>query len=313
MRTNAPMGDKYFQKERAMRKYLEEFMAECEYPCDAARELLAAFDKLNSACRDDFFALVSEYEHSYDVDYLAALDSIRELSYRADIHEYTGALLLFLCYTRALRRYYREAHISDSIFLDSMLDLRYKLDECLCVYGIAGSFVAKWFAGFFKLERFALGRLQFEIIPFGAEYDIAGIHLTPETKVINVHIPRTGERLDHGRVLASYAMARDFYRPMLGDNVAFVCTSWLLFPRHREILNDGSNLLLFMNDYEIISSGEYNGYGEVWRLFDRMYDGDVDHLPMDSSLRRAYAELIRNGEKTGWGRGLLILEKDKPR
>ena len=67
-----------------------------------------------------------------------------------------------------------------------------------------------------------------------------------------------------------------------------------------------------MNDYEIISSGEYNGYGEVWRLFDRMYDGDVDHLPMDSSLRRAYAELIRNGEKTGWGRGLLILEKGKP-
>lgn len=295
-------------RECAMRKYLLEFMAECDYPAKATADILSAFDKLTSACHDELFALVAEYEDSFDIDYIAALDSMRELSLCADIHEYTGALILFLCYTRALRKYYRKAGLPDSIFLDSMLDLRYKLDECLCVYGVAGSFVAKWFEGFFKLERFALGRLQFEIIPFGGEYDLRGVHLMPDSCVLNVHIPRTGERLDHDSVLESYRLAADFYRPVLGDKISFVCSSWLLFPRHKEMLKEGSNLRLFIDDYEIIASGEYANYGEVWRLFDTMYDGNVDNLPADTSLRRAYADLIRNGEKTGWGRGLFILE-----
>ena len=281
-------------------------MAECDYPKEATADILSAFDKLYAFCHDELFALVTEYDRSYDIDYLAALDSMKELSLRAGIHEYTGALLLFLCYTRALRVYYREAGISEKIFLDSMLDLRYKLDECLCVYGIAGSFVAKWFPGFFKLERFAFGRLQFEIIPFGAEYDLHGVHLTPESRVLNVHIPRTGERLDRESVVESYKLAADFYRHSLGDVIVFTCSSWLLFPRHKQMLKKGSNLELFMSDYEIISSGEYASYGEVWRLFDTMYDGNVDHLPTDTSLRRAYADLIRRGEKTGWGRGLFI-------
>ena len=289
-----------------MRKYLEEFMAECEYPAVASRDLLTAFDMLDAECHDELFLLISEYGQSYDIDYLAALDSMKELSVRAKIHEYTGALLLFLCYTRALREYYREAGIPDYIFRDSVLDLRYKLDECLCVYGVAGSFVAKWFSGFFRLERFALGRLQFEIVSFGADHTVDGIAITPDTRVLNVHIPRTQERLDHASVLESYRLAADFYRPILGDKIAFVCSSWLLFPRHREMLREGANLLEFMNDYDVYASGEYQGYGEVWRLFDRAYDGDVSHLPDNTSLRRAYVGLIERGEKTGWGKGVFI-------
>ena len=44
--------------------------------------------------------------------------------------------------------------------------------------------------------------------------------------------------------------------------------------------------------------------GEV-KIFDKNYDGDITHLPSDSSLRRAYVELIKQGEKTGWGKGLF--------
>ena len=66
-----------------------------------------------------------------------------------------------------------------------------------------------------------------------------------------------------------------------------------------------------MNDYDIVSSGEYSNYNEVWRLFDKNYDGDPSHLPTDSSLRRAYAELISRGERTGWGKGVFAFKTMK--
>lgn len=291
-----------------MREYLKGIMLECEYPDEAVEYLLSSFDKLWEKCPDELIRLIAEYEESHDIDYTSAMDKMRELSALAEVNCYTGDLLLFLCYTRALRRYYRQEGIADSIFLDTVLDLRYKLDECKCVHGVYGSFVAKWFVGFFKLERFALGRLQFEIVTLGNDYELDGVLLKAETRALNVHIPRTGTRLDHTDVLESYRLARDFYRNRLGDKILFTCSSWLLFPRHRKMLPADSNIIRFMNDYTIVSSGEYRDYSETWRLFDVAYDGNVDNLPKDSLLRRAYVELIRRGEPIGWGKGIFLFK-----
>ena len=288
-----------------MREYLQSFLSECEYPAEAITELMSSYGKVISHSKSDFEALISEYENSYNIDYESAMEKMREISKASGIHEYTGDLILFLAYTRGLKGYYKKQGIADEIYRNTVLDLRYKLDECILVKGVCGSFVAKWFVGFFKLERFALGRLQFEIIDFGAEYERDGLLLKPNSKVLNVHIPRTGTRLDRESVLSSYRLARDFYAPALGDRPVFVCSSWLLFPRHKELLKPGSNLLSFMDDYDIFASGEYSNYAEIWRLFDTDFDGDVKHLPADSSLRRAYVELISRGEKTGWGRGVF--------
>ena len=289
-----------------MRKYLEGFMHECAYQWDDISALLSAYDSLVSSCSSELATLISEYDEGYNIDFESVLSRMKMLSENAGIHEYTGSLLIFLCFTKRLREYYKEKGIADEIFLASVLDLRYKLDECKCVYGIVGSFVAKWFSGFFDLTRFALGRLQFELVDFGSEYDKGGVKLAQNTKVINVHIPRTGTRLDRESALRSYQLAKEFFAPRLGETIAFVCSSWLLFPRHREMLKEGSNLLAFMNDYDLVSSGEYSSYNEVWRLFDIMYDGDPSHLPADTSLRRAYVDLISRGEKTGWGKGVFI-------
>ncbi len=288
-----------------MREYLQSFLSECEYPAAARTELMSSYGKVISHRKSDFEALISEYENSYNIDYESAMEKMREISKASGIHEYTGDLILFLAYTRGLKGYYKKQGIADEIYRNTVLDLRYKLDECILVKGVYGSFVAKWFVGFFKLERFALGRLQFEVVNFGGEYKKGALHLLPDSKVLNVHIPRTGTPLDRESVLRSYKLAADFYRPMIGERIVFVCSSWLLFPRHREILKPSSNLLAFMNDFDIYTSGEYSNYGEIWRLFDTEFDGDPSHLPADSSLRRAYIDLISRGEKTGWGKGVF--------
>ena len=292
-----------------MREYLEAFMTECDYPKEAVCELLSAFDTIVISSAEELYSLLADYDNSYNIDYTEAINSIRALADGSGVHRYTAELLLFLCYTRSLRRYYLEAGISDDIYRSTVLDLKYKLDECKCVYGIYGSFVAYWFAGFFKLERFALGRLQFELIPLGTEYESGGVHLMPDSKVINVHIPRTGTRLDRESTLVSYRLAAKFFSAQLDGEIAFVCNSWLLFKRHLEMLSEGANLRHFICDYDLISCGEYKDYSEVWRLFDTMYDGNPDKLPCDTSLRRAYVDIIRRGERTGWGRGIFIYKE----
>ena len=295
------------QEGRIVREYLESFMTECGYPDEARKELLSAFDKLKTDT--DFYSLIDAYADSYNVDYTAALASVREIALGVGVHKYTAELLLFLCYTQALQKHYENAGIPLDIYRNTVLDLKYKLDECKCVYGVWGSFVAYWFPGFFKLERFALGRLQFELVSLGTDYSKDGVVLTPDSKVINVHIPRTRTPLSEGAVTESYRLAAEFFRPLLGDEIAFICNSWLLFPRHNEMLSETSNIRYFISDYELMSHGEYKDYSETWRLFDTMYSGDIECLPADTSLRRAYVKLIKRGEHTGWGKGIFIYKK----
>lgn len=288
-----------------MRMYLENFLSEYEYPKTAITELLSAYDRITACRGSDLAALVSEYENSYNIDYTSAMERMKDIAASAGVHVYTADLILFLLYTRGLAEHYKKQGIADQIYRNTVLDLRYKLDECILVKGVCGSFVAKWFVGFFKLERFALGRLQFEIVDFGADYEKEGLSLKPDSKVLNVHIPRTGTRLDRESVLASYRLAHEFYAPMIGDKTVFVCSSWLLFPRHKEMLKEGSNLLSFINDYDVFTSGEYSDYSEIWRLFDTDFDGNAAHLPANTSLRKSYVDLISRGEKTGWGKGIF--------
>ena len=292
-----------------MKQYLNDIIRRLEFPVEACDELTLAFDKLasNEACYTKILSFIEEYDSHKDIDYLAMLSTAEEVARSIGIHEYTVKLICFLCLTKRLEGYYEEAGIDKSIFLSSILDLKYKLIECKLVKGVWGSFVARWFRGFFLLERFALGRLQFELIRFGRDYKINGVELTPESRVINVHIPRSGERLSPEATANAYAMAAEFYAERLcGAPTVFVCDSWLLFPKNKEIMKEGSNLLLFISDYELYDSGYYEDYHEVWRLFDKDYDGDTSRLPCDSSLRKEYIRLIENGEKIGYGKGAYL-------
>lgn len=219
---------------------------------------------------------------------------------------YTGNLVAFICLSKILRVFYLQNGLSEQLWQTSMQDLKWKMVECKKVYNIWGTFVPEWFEGFFRMERFGFFKLQFEIKSLNCHYKEAGIILTPESQVINVHIPRTGTKLEQECVQGAYRTAADSFKKRYGlKNIAFVCESWLLYPPNKEVLSPDSNLYAFISAFEILEWGEYKDYSEVWRLFDMNYDGDITKLPQDTSLRRAYAEWIRQGKKTGWGYGII--------
>lgn len=289
---------------KEIRGHVCRLMEQLEFPADAKQELLCAFDKMTC---EEFAQLLCGYEKNKNCDYKEMLSEIVLLGERHGVHPYTASLLLFLCLSKNLLERYQRLGIHESIYYRSMADLAYKLEECRLVYGINGSFVASWFSGFFALKRFALGRLQFEIVRTSDDYELGGISIPAGSKAINIHIPRTGTKLLHSEVEESYRMAAEMFAAEFVDQpILFICKSWLLDPWNQTVLKSESNLSLFCKDFEIVKSGTYTDYRELWRLFDCQYMGDASKLPKDSSLRRAYAERVGRGEPIGWGVGLFF-------
>jgi len=290
-----------------MREYLQAFLQEFSYPQECTESLLCDYEKIKTSA--EFSALVSEYdEKGTACDIEGALKMLPTIAEQVGVHAYSAVMLYYLCLTKRWKALCLEKGIDESIWKNSAKDLLYKALECKAVHGIWGTFVGYWFIRFFRLERFALGRLQFEWKPLGYAYSKNGVCFDENTTVLNVHIPRSGEPMLPESVHTSYAWAKSFFKEYFGlDIPAFICDSWLLFPKHREMLKEGSNIAAFMADYEIVESGEWETYADLWRLFDCKVDGEpMEALPQDSSLRREYVALMRRGEKSGYGKGIYV-------
>ncbi len=291
-----------------MRDYLTDFFLRFEYDEADAEFLLFTYDRI--AGREDTLAVWNEaikiYENDIRCDYNLIISLADEVADRLDMHRYTAELLIFICLSKHLKELYRQQGIDLKIFHNTMLDLKYKLEECKIVKGVIGSFVAFWFDRFFKLERFALGRLQFEVDEFGRHYEKNGHTLTPETKVINVHIPRTGTHLTDESCNEALTMASEFFEDIAGQNAPFVCHSWMLYPANKQILPDSTNVYRFMSRFDIIVSTDCPDHEDLWRIFDTD-EKDPDRLPADTTMRRAYIDHLKQGGVLGQGFGVLFI------
>ena len=294
-----------------MKTYALSFMTEIGFDDEAIETLSSDLERMlaepeSKAILEKQVAL---YETDVNRNYGEILSETDKAAEIAGVHKYSAELMIFILFSKHLRALYKERGISDRIWFDSMCDLKWKLWECKAVKGSWGSFVAGWFPGFFNLTRFALGRLQFEIVEFDGEYEKDGKKLKKGDKVVNVHIPRTLTPLDKESRDDAYAQAAEFFREMTdGAPIAFVCSSWLLYPEAEKILPAHSNIRGFMADYDIIRSkvDEEGDYHNMWRLFDMDFTGDFKDYPEDSSLRRAYKKFLLDGNRTGSGYGVFF-------
>lgn len=298
-------------KEIEMRDHVSEICDMYSYPVDAKETLLLAYDKIVEGKKDEFFALINTYEENICCDYQKLIDECKKISNSLDVHEYTVGLLLFVCLSKHLKEVYKEKGIPEQLWVDSVADLKWKLLECKAVKGIWGSFVYDWdwFPGFFNLKRFTFGRLQYEIGNFyDDEYEKDGIKLTRQTKVLYVHIPRTLTPLDEESCIKSYKMAKEFHKDLLiNGKLPIACESWLLYKENEKLFPKGTNTRKFFDQFDITKSEDYGDDNpDIWRLFDMDYTPDLDKLPYDTTLRRAYVDHMKKGGKTGYGYGIFF-------
>ena len=286
--------------EASVRLFLDAY----PYADEVKETILGAFRTL-STC-EEFSAVLAVYEEDPYVRFDDLLARISELAKSLDIHAYLAHLVFMIACTPRLRRLYLDEGVSLDILRDTLADLYYKTLECIAVEGRVGSFVAQWESLIFRFRLFAFGRLQFEPKELADDTVVGDTILPAGTTVLSVHIPRTLTPLHHDAVQDSYRAADIFFRSRgVCEHTVFTCSSWLLFPRHREMLKPTSNILAFAADYTLTASGENEGYHDLWRLFDCRCT-NPDEMPADTSVRRAYIDLVRRGERTGWGRGFIL-------
>lgn len=235
------------------------------------------------------------------------MDRLHELN---GLHRHTVDFLFLMAASERLRADYKAAGLSDTLFWDTIADLKYKLIECRDVYGIWGTFVAFWHPWFYTMRRFKLGRLQYEAIPFknGAPVTLGGYTVQPGDTVYNMHIPSCGP-LNREVRFASYKKAYEFYKKDLGGKpMVFVCHSWLLYPENREILPETLNMVDFLNDFYIYESQADDVFHDKWRVFGKDFEKPDSELPEDTTQRRCFKRWLLAGKKTGSGAGIFLYD-----
>ncbi len=282
--------------------YFASFMEKYDFPFDAKEDLLNTF---NTIWGKEFSDLLGVYEQNKNCDFSLLIEKTTCLAENVGVHKYTAHLLLFICLSKKLGDYYKEQNISEDILFNSLNDLYYKLLECRTIYGISGTYVASWYAGFFNMTRFSLGRLQFEIIKTDTEVTLGGKTFPVGSKAINMHIPRTKTKLLHKEVLESYHIAAEFFG---GEPILFTCGSWLLDPWLKTVLPEGANLLAFGNDFKIIKTIPSSADYIARVVFGVQYNGDPTTLSRDTTLRRAYAESFEKGKQPHVATGFFLYQ-----
>lgn len=223
---------------------------------------------------------------------------------------------LKLCLVYALLPYtmakYQAAGINETVFYDTMDDIRIWIDDYKAVSG--GKFgldELNWIMNHLQMKIFKLARLQFQTINyyFPKNYTTPLGTLKLGSKTLNVHIPR-GEKLTQSACRESFAAAQHFFAKYFPKYAAyaFVCHSWLIYSKNSLFMNKDSNIIKFAHMFDIVNESENPQEAYRW-LFGLKTDGNrqIRHrkkygtylLPETrgnlSPLQTSAVEYIKNG------------------
>lgn len=177
---------------------------------------------------------------------------------------------------------YLDAKISDRIFWDTFMDIRFWCENAEKEFGILGIREYEWFYRHIDMRLFRFGRLQFEDM---------------DTE-INIHIPQ-GAPLIWEECEKSINRAKEFW----GDTKTFVCHSWLLFPGLDEILHEKSNIRKFKKHFNVLRI-DYNEREAEWRVFGKVLK-NISEYPEETFLQREMKKYLLSGKCLGNGWAVL--------
>ncbi|MCQ2386990.1 MAG: acyltransferase domain-containing protein [Clostridia bacterium] len=288
----------------------------CDFSKPCKTTYIEVKQKLNSdkKATEILQIILSLYEKNINCDYDKMFDLIKEISLILGEHFFTVSAVVFLILSEKLFNNFIKNGYSEQLFFDTIIDIKYKSQETFDLYGFWGVHTPSWYIRFFKLNFFSFGVLQFEKTPFTYldEYKNGNNILKRGDKVLKVHIPKSGKKLDSISVKNCYKKASEFFKDYFDNSpVIFVCNTWLFFDKIISKLDKGSNIYKFYSDYEIAQNCLYDNYDELWRLFGKKFDGKVESLPENTTLFRLYKDLLKRNEKTGYALGVYFYGENK--
>lgn len=225
------------------------------------------------------------------------------------LHPYTIDLLFLLDCTSYLLEKYMTEGISKEVFVNTMKDIKYKLEECIRVKHRFGTFTIGWYEGFLCLRRIALGRLQYDISTYhGESITVCDYTMRQGDFCLGCHIPSSGP-LKPELCMESFQTAYEFFRDKLHHGILPIrCSSWLLYPPYREVFGKDSNTADFAGNFKILQSFHHEEFSDAWRVFGMELDGDIGKLPANTTMQRNFIDYMKKGNCFGEATGLLLFD-----
>ena len=271
-------------------------------------EKIMADPELNSLISDAAYECMT----AEDINFGTCMNIMAENAEKFGEHPYTMQFLIALRCLPYLRELYKNREdLTEEMFWQGADDLRCKLNECLEIYGIYGSFVAGWFGSFLNMRRLSFGRFQYILERYDADsvFTPYGHFIEKDAYLAEFHIPSSGVPLTDEIRNDSYRRAWEYYSKITGSNrVIFRCTSWLLYPEHYRFLPQNSNILRFMDDFDLTFYSHFPDFHDKWRLFGKSSQKPLEEWDEKTSLQRAYKKRLLEGKPSGDAMGFIIME-----
>ncbi|MBQ2847226.1 MAG: DUF5596 domain-containing protein [Clostridia bacterium] len=290
-------------------------MEKQDYPAEAREVIIRANKKIlaNSEANKIYESMYRAYWVKKK-NFNTFADKSKALAELIGENVYTVYLVFLINCTKPLKAAYKKAGISEDIYWNTIIDLKVKALECKENFDVWGTFVEGWFRAFYTLERFGLGRLQFELSDFGEEfYDEHGIFIKDSEFVLGLHIPSHLGPLTYEARLDSYKRAFEMFKDRFGGKyIVICCGSWLLYPDNLNILPENSNAADFILDFEPLDIKRTYDFGDCWRLFGQGKSClKPAELQRDTTMQKAFAEWFDQGKKAGSAYSMVIFDGEK--
>lgn len=285
---------------------IEPIARKLNFPDEAIAALVECERKMISNAADELGKAEISLFAPEDFEFMALLAQVAE---KSGENRYVCDMVFLLRCTAPLYDKYVAAGYNDELFYHTMSDLRVKLFECKEVNGVWGMEPTSWFKKYYMLERFRLGRMQYDKkgFPIDRYKDILKMGDT----IISCHIPSDGPLLLED-VKESLRMAYRFFPEEHRDGkLAVCCFSWLLFAPLFRDYDENTNIKRFYNLFENIENWEEETNSNFWHVFGVRYSPEVlENSPQDNSLRRRVIEHLKNGGTMGNGAGIIFVDEN---
>lgn len=208
---------------------------------------------------------------------------------------------VFLATIPQVREYHRQHGIDEATSWSALACLGAQMRNYRTMHGRGGLHTQDWLTFHFRGAVYPLGRLHFERTKIS--FQAAG-GPEPGEPALGVHIPEgrlTPESCDE-----SIARARGFFARHFPDEPCryAVCSSWVLDPQLREYLGAHTNIIRFLDRFQIVPAGTGDDDATVVEFIFKRPRSELERLPQDTSLQRAIVNHIRSGRhwqfRTGW-------------
>lgn len=236
------------------------------------------------------------------------VEEVEKISTNKKIEFYSAQLLLVLVCTIKLNKIYKVKGYSDDVLNGLLTDIKAKIEECIYKYNIIGTDSASWFALYYYLDLFTLGRLGYEL-NFNHEYSYTFNNKTysNDELAISIHIP-SGKNFEREYIISSLKQAYSFFKDKIIDGILpCVCQSWLLYKPYEKIFDKG-NLKNFREMFDIIGNGIHEQFYNGWRVFGTTDFSDTSKLPQNTSLQKKFVKWLDDGNENGYGFGVLLFD-----